>query len=154
LGIAEGHVFKRIAPLVKKSYGVDIREECGLSIKDLPNSTFFCGSTTNFAKSLKAKGEKIDFLFIDADHSKKAVAEDFYNFFDLITPHGMIVFHDTHPANQEMTSSGRCGDCYDIILQLQKDNLIDCEMMTIPLHPGLTLCRKRKKQLKWHETDL
>jgi predicted O-methyltransferase YrrM len=37
---------------------------------------------------------KIDFLFIDGDHSYEAVKRDFNLYFDFIRPGGTIVLHD------------------------------------------------------------
>lgn len=44
-------------------------------------------------------GEKIDFLFIDGDHTYNGVKADFYNYSPLVSPNGIIVFHDIcqHP---------------------------------------------------------
>lgn len=37
---------------------------------------------------------KIDFLFIDGDHSEEGVKSDFYDYKDLVRPGGIIAFHD------------------------------------------------------------
>ncbi len=44
-------------------------------------------------------GRKIDYLFIDGDHSYAGVKQDFEKFSPLVAPGGMIVFHDivVHP---------------------------------------------------------
>jgi len=38
--------------------------------------------------------EKIDFLFIDGDHSAEGVKSDFYDYKDLVRSGGIIAFHD------------------------------------------------------------
>ncbi|MDP3836951.1 MAG: class I SAM-dependent methyltransferase [bacterium] len=38
--------------------------------------------------------EKIDFLFIDGDHSYEGVKSDFENYYPLVKPGGLIAFHD------------------------------------------------------------
>lgn len=43
------------------------------------------------------KGKTIDFLFIDGDHSYEGVKADFENYSPLVTPGGMIAFHDILP---------------------------------------------------------
>jgi predicted O-methyltransferase YrrM len=44
-------------------------------------------------------GRKIDFLFIDGDHTYKGVKADYDNYAPLVGPGGMVVFHDVclHP---------------------------------------------------------
>ena len=39
-------------------------------------------------------GEKVDFLFIDGDHSEQGVEADFNNFKNLVREGGIIAFHD------------------------------------------------------------
>jgi cephalosporin hydroxylase len=41
--------------------------------------------------------ERIDFLFIDGDHSYQGVAQDFALYAPLVQPGGIIAFHDIHP---------------------------------------------------------
>jgi len=50
-------------------------------------------------------GEKVDFLFIDGDHTEKGVEQDFNDYKDFVRPGGIIAFHDIlekqpTPANQ------------------------------------------------------
>lgn len=61
-----------------------------------------CGIQTTFADSraiatrnlFKTISPKIDFLFIDGDHTEAAVRSDFQNFSDYVVPGGIIAFHD------------------------------------------------------------
>jgi hypothetical protein len=62
--------------------------------------------------------------------------------------HGIIAIHDTHPKNEKYTTSGYCGDGYKFIEEIG-GNTSEFEIMTIPVHPGITLVRKRSGQLKW-----
>lgn len=39
-------------------------------------------------------GRKVDFLFIDGDHSEAGVAADYHGYRDLVRPGGIIAFHD------------------------------------------------------------
>ena len=103
---------------------------------------------TKFSKEARNANLKIDMLFIDADHSKESVLDDFKAYFDLVTVDGIILLHDSYPANEQDALPGYCGDCYKAIEELSK-NTEAYEMMTIPVPPGLTLCRKRKKQVAW-----
>lgn len=50
-------------------------------------------------------GEKVDFLFIDGDHTEKGVEQDFNDYQEFVRPGGIIAFHDILekqpiPANQ------------------------------------------------------
>lgn len=42
-------------------------------------------------------GRKIDFLFIDGDHTYEGVKQDFETYSKLVDPHGLIAFHDIAP---------------------------------------------------------
>jgi predicted O-methyltransferase YrrM len=50
--------------------------------------------------ALMLAGRKIDFLFIDGDHTCQGVAQDFEIYRPLVRPDGIIAFHDIvkHPA--------------------------------------------------------
>lgn len=89
-------------------------------------------------------------LFIDADHSKEAVLQDFRGFFPFVAPYGLILLHDSHPGKEGMMHPGLCGTAYQAIEELSKETE-SYEMMTIPISPGLTICRKRQEQLSWHK---
>ncbi|VAX10271.1 hypothetical protein MNBD_GAMMA25-45 [hydrothermal vent metagenome] len=39
-------------------------------------------------------GEKVDFLFIDGDHSEKGAEADYYDYKKYVRPGGLIAFHD------------------------------------------------------------
>jgi predicted O-methyltransferase YrrM len=43
------------------------------------------------------KGRKVDFLFIDADHSYEGVKKDFEMYSPLVRKGGIIAFHDIIP---------------------------------------------------------
>jgi cephalosporin hydroxylase len=47
------------------------------------------------------KGRKLDFLFIDGDHTYEGVKKDFEMYFPLVRKGGMIALHDIVPAAQE-----------------------------------------------------
>jgi len=150
LGLYRCSLFNAMIPHAGMLYGVDINPDAGKFMKKSSKSTFYPMKTIEFAEKVRGKSILIDMLFIDADHSKKSVLEDFHAFFPFVTPHGLILIHDTHPRNQEFLKSDCCHDGYQAIEELAS-RTSDYELVTIPVHPGLTLIRKRTTQLSWQE---
>jgi len=150
LGLYQCTVFNRIIPYAEQLIGVDISPEAGKYMKKLSKTRFVNTSTEKFAEELRTRPIQIDMLFIDADHSREAILKDFNSFFPFVAPHGLILLHDGHPKDEEQMKPGYCGTCYQAIAELSR-HTEEYEMMTIPIHPGLTLCRKRKEQLSWKE---
>ena len=151
LGLYHCALFNRIVPFSEQSIGVDISAEAGNYMLQSPNTRFFKGTTQEFAKEVEANPLQIDMLFIDADHSKEAVLQDFRDFLPYVAPHGLILLHDTHPGNLQMMQPEWCGTAYLAIEELLRETG-SYELMTIPVSPGLTICRKRQVQLSWQET--
>ncbi len=151
LGLYQCELFNKIVPYSDHCIGVDISAEAGKWMTVSEKTTFVNSTTDLFAEALKQNPIAIDMLFIDADHCKESVLKDFWNFFPFVNDHGLILLHDTHPKNIQYTDKGYCGDAYLVIEEL-KNHSDEFEMMTIPIHPGLTLIRKRKTQLAW-ESD-
>jgi hypothetical protein len=150
LGIFHCGLFNRMIHYAQDAIGVDANPEAERYMARSPKARFVSATTSGFAEQLRRSPIDIDLLFIDADHSKEAVAEDFANFLPFVRPHGVILLHDTHPQDAAATDPERCGDGYLAIRQLSKQTGV-FEMMTLPVHPGLTLCRKRQSQLSWQE---
>jgi predicted O-methyltransferase YrrM len=48
------------------------------------------------------RGEKLDFLFIDGDHSYDGVKSDFEMYAPLVRPGGLIAFHDINPDHRSL----------------------------------------------------
>lgn len=150
LGVQRAANFNRIVDYADQLIGVDVDENAGNFMSKSPKVQFFHGTTQQFAKELKAHPFEIDMLFIDADHAKDAVLQDFTAFFPFIAPHGLILLHDTHPGDEYMMHPSLCGTAYQAIQELAKDTS-SYELMTIPVSPGLTICRKRHAQLSWQD---
>lgn len=148
LGLYQCTVFNQIIPFAEKLIGVDIEMSAGKYMIPSSKIKFICASTQEFTQKIQNKPFQIDMLFIDADHSKEAVLRDFRNMFPFVAPHGMILLHDTHPGNVALTAPEFCGTAYLAISELSFENK-EYEMVTIPVSPGLTICRKRKTQLSW-----
>jgi predicted O-methyltransferase YrrM len=150
VGIFRCGLFNQMLPYANTLIGVDANPDAGKYMVSSPKARFVGARSSEFAHQLKKAPVAIDMLFIDADHSQEAVEEDFRNFLPFVAPHGLILLHDTHPIDEAATDGARCGDGYKAIERLSKETE-QFEMMTLPLHPGLTLCRKRTAQLSWLE---
>ena len=149
LGLYQCELFNRIVPYAKKLIGIDTEQSAGTFMETVSGkSEFFHGSTDDFAKVLAEKDITIDLLFIDANHSKESVMTDFRNYFPHVADQGIILFHDAYPKSNEYTKSGYCGDGWKAIDELARQ-AAGYEMVTIPRHPGVAICRKRTKQLPW-----
>lgn len=150
LGLFQCALFNRIIPFAEQLIGVDITPESGNYMQSSPKTRFVNATTQEFARELEVYPLKIDMLFIDADHSKEAVLQDFQAFFPYVAPHGLILLHDTHPKDEEMMQPGLSGTACQTLEILARDTR-EYELMTIPVSPGLTICRKRQVQLSWQE---
>jgi predicted O-methyltransferase YrrM len=149
LGVHQAQLFNRIVPFAGQLIGVDIDPLSADAVSDAPNVRFVHASTQEFAAQLQASPLQIDLLFIDADHKRESVVRDFNDFLPFVRPHGIIMLHDTHPGHSGLIDPGWCGDAYLAVDDLRDD--ASYEMMTLPVSPGLTLCRKRRCQLSWAE---
>jgi hypothetical protein len=150
LGLYQCELFNKMIPYASHLIGVDHSIESGNYMIKNKKTKFFHCSTGEFCKIATNKKIEIDLLFIDASHDYKSVKNDFLNYFSLIKKNGLILFHDSHPKNLEYTDSKLCGDGYKAIDELTRA-ANDYEMMTIPVHPGLTICRKRDNHLTFEK---
>jgi len=66
----------------------------------LRNNSHLSSSVKQVKKILR--GEKLDFLFIDGDHSYEGVKQDFKNYSKLVKSGGIIVFHDINPGPEDL----------------------------------------------------
>ena len=46
------------------------------------------------------RGNSLDFLFLDGDHSYQGVSQDFSMYSRLVRSGGLVAFHDIHPHSQ------------------------------------------------------
>lgn len=142
LGVKNGYTFNVLSPLVNNAYAVDIKQQKSVIIN--PNVEFFECSTAKFFENFSHRKEKIDFIFIDADHKKESVICDIAIAKDLVTPFtGLIFAHDTFPINEELTSQGRCHNAWEAIRDIkQYCQQWELEILTLPgPWAGLTIIR-------------
>lgn len=93
IGTCFGESAIAFSKLCEEVVTVDIENKCNLS--DYKNIQQEIGDSQNpkFIEYIYSLG-KFDVIFIDGDHSLKAVTNDFNNFKGLIAEGGIIVFHD------------------------------------------------------------
>lgn len=148
LGLYQSELFNRLIPYANQLIGVDTEADLEKYMTKSEKTKFICKTTDEYARDIKKKPIKIDLLFIDANHSKESVMKDFKHFFPFVSDQGIILLHDGYPKNKTQTQPGYCGDGYKAIEQLTKEAK-GYEMVTMPVAPGLTICRKRKQHLTW-----
>jgi predicted O-methyltransferase YrrM len=150
LGIFQCSLFNRMIDFADHLIGLDINPEAERYMVKSGKTRFVNMTTQEFAKHLQGEGLMIDMLFIDADHSYEAVIQDFYAYLPYVSPHGLILLHDVHPGSVELAEPSWCGTAYLAARELSRMRE-EFEMVTIPVSPGLAICRKRREQLAWHE---
>lgn len=150
LGVYQCDVINKLMPYVKnQAYAIDISADSKSFLKKDHRANFFLGSAREFAKKIIDEKIIIDMLFIDADHRKEAVLDDFNALFPYVREDGIIFLHDGYPRDIKQTQAGYCSNAWEAIDELTRSAGDSYEMMTLPQHPGLTLCRKRTKQIPW-----
>jgi predicted O-methyltransferase YrrM len=139
LGIYDGDTLCRVAQIVPRVIGVDIKD-----IRINKNvGEFYLSTTQEFLNNFN---EKVDIIFIDADHSFESVKKDFEMSLKLLNEFGIIMLHDTDPISEEFLSNLRCGDSYKMIDWL-KENHPEMDVLTLPIaQPGLTIIRRANER--------
>jgi hypothetical protein len=146
LGVEQGFNFCETSKKCKRSIGVDIKNQLKCELPQ--NASFFLGSTNDF---FSQNEEMFDFILIDASHSHEDSLRDFINSSKYLNDNGLIVMHDSYPANKSMSIPELCGEVYKTVIFIKQNFLEDFECFTFPFHPGITLIRKIKKnkQVSW-----
>lgn len=139
-GTGNGDATRIYAPFCKKIYGVDLNRNLQFNI---PNLTFFKLSTRDF-KTLVLDGltEPIEMAFIDADHKAEVAFQDFEDLFPHMIENGMIFMHDTFPCEQKWADPIFSGDSWRVPAMIKEKYSTVCDVLTIPVQPGLTVVRK------------
>jgi predicted O-methyltransferase YrrM len=94
---------------------------------------------TTFLDKLR---EPIDMAFIDADHTSTVAFQDFEDLFPHLIESGIIFMHDTYPCDKKFLISEYCGDAWRVPDMIKAKYGRECEVLTIPIQPGLTMVRK------------
>lgn len=118
----------------------------GVDVKDVPrgNFTFVQAYTHDF---FRTNVQTFDMIFIDADHKFESARDDLVEALKILNSGGVIIMHDTDPAELKLISPGYCGDSYKIIKWIDEynDTLTDkLTAITLPVDTaGLTLIRRQ-----------
>lgn len=135
LGIYDGSTLSRVAQSVPRVIGVDIKDlRLNKSIGE-----FHLSTTQDFLKDFT---DKVDVIFIDADHSFESVKNDFTACLKNLNEFGVIILHDTDPIAEKYLDKGYCGDSYKMIDWVKSEYPM-FDVMTLPVsEAGLTLIKR------------
>lgn len=144
-GVAQGNVIKLLSQYAEKVIGVDIAD----NVVDKPaNMTLYNMRTSDFKSILIEENMVVDMAFIDANHNHVEVLNDFRDIYPHVIGNGFIFLHDTYPTVPWLTSETSCSDSWMVPDMIKRD-YPDCEVLTIPVCPGLTVVRKNTVVLPW-----
>jgi hypothetical protein len=144
-GVSTGLVLNNVAPYCKRAIGVDLNNFPTNS----SNIEKHIMSTREFGRNLASSGiKKIDMAFIDADHRYLESFQDFQDIYPLLSENGFIFLHDTYPTISKLTEDIFCSDSWKTPFLIRKHFANECDILTIPICPGLTIVRKRLN-LEW-----
>lgn len=155
LGVRNSPVLKSMSFLANKCIGVDTnistfqKKLCKDDVVELYEMT-----TDDFFDNIMSQNNKnnikFDMVFIDADHSHQSSMKDFDNVFPYVNDDGFIFLHDTYPIHESYLDPNKCGDSYKTAWYIRQNYADKCEILTIPVQPGLSIVRKSKSQLLWN----
>ena len=147
IGVRHGTVYHMVNQYCEKCYLVDIKF---LDIHYTENSIKFEMSSDNFFKIIDTS-IKFDLVFIDGDHSKEQVLNDFVNVKDMVVDDGFVILHDTYPCDERMELPHHSNNAWEAVLHIKQNFRDEWEIITLPFNPGLTIMKKmnNNKQLLW-----
>jgi len=97
IGVFEGYTsVKMVEALPKdgKFTGIDINDYLKNDLKSIgPEIDFILGESITVMQNMKPK--QFDFIFVDGDHHWENILPEFKEVVKLITPGGVIAYHDT-----------------------------------------------------------
>ena len=146
IGIYEGETFSIVN--AHRKYAVDISKDALDSIPDSKGIIKILGTTKTLYEELSKNGTKIDLIFIDANHDKAEVSQDFINLEPYFSQECVVLFHDTYPKNLEYSDPKFCGDAFAAIPILAA-KYTNWAFVTIPIHPGLTIASRSPLYPDW-----
>lgn len=137
LGTYDGHTLHKVSRYVRKVISVDIKD-----VRKKKVGEFHLKNTDDFFDDFK---EKVDIVFIDADHQFESVKKDFENSLNILNRFGMILIHDTDPMEKRLLDPGYCGDSYKINKWI-REKYPHLDVMVLPITEcGLTMVKRREE---------
>jgi len=130
IGIHCGSAFTLLGSLCSgKKLGVDIKlpwpQECMEEIEKVAGAHLLMGDsplTSTFDKVVEFCPQ-YDLIFIDGDHTYEGVKKDFEMYRGLLSPNGIIVFHDIDPNHRY--GDGDAGQVYKFWQELDEGSKTD-----------------------------
>lgn len=141
VGVYRGETLRKISKLGASAVGVDIDPKAISAISNLRGVTPFLGTVQEFAAVNPEKLGFFDLAFIDANHERGFVVQDFVAVEPLMSEAGFVLLHDTWPGSIEFTSQSLCGDAYLAVNDL-RSKFVKWNFVTIAAHPGLTIAQR------------
>lgn len=111
---------------------------------DLNGKANFTMTTDQFFSNW-SKDEKVDIIYIDANHDYDYVLRDFNNSLDHCND--WIFLHDMIPPSLSYTDSRGCSDCYKLLYYMLKEKNFNMWTMDHPMYMGLTFIKMPAEKL-------
>lgn len=138
LGLGDNPAIVQVSEFCNEAYGVDKTRG---SHEVSPNAIIIVMTTDEFFDGPGKTITPPDLVFIDADHRKEQVLKDLANVAAICADNCVVVLHDTFPESAMYTDPGYCADSYKV------PDEIPWEHVTLPVPPGLTICRLKARSL-------
>lgn len=136
LGVCKGELLQMVSKFCSDITAVDIADNRVHKI-----GKFFHMKTEDF---FKQNEETFDIIFIDASHKIEDVVDDLNNSINVLNPNGLILLHDTDPANASLINENGdfCGDA----VKLNFMNFENLSFVTMPVgDEGVTVVRRKRE---------
>ena len=153
VGIYHAETLNKVARVCEIAIGIDINPEAERYVKS-KHARFVCADLGISADGLDAAMcetgvHSIDLAFIDGDHRSHAAMRDFSVIAERSTRETLIVLHDTWPKDRQHAEDRYCSDSYRVPAKIRREQGEEWQCVTIPTHPGLTICSQVTALPKW-----
>ena len=157
VGIYHGETFRKIARFSEAAIAVDIDPAAAKYVRGL-TARFVGQSLSSSPDGLDAamaalQVHEIDLAFIDGDHRSEAALTDFSVIEARASANALIALHDTWPRDAQQAEDRYCADSYRVPEMIRERFADSWTCITIPVHPGLTLCSRAGARPAWLGLD-
>lgn len=151
VGVSKGRTTRILSANCSNVYAIDI-DPSALFYTNKLNNVSFINEESRYALAglLPKLRNKVDFIFVDGDHRSDAVMLDVEISLQLLSDTGLLVLHDTYPKDYSFISEKNewCGDSYKVPILIE-NKFKEVRLVTLPIHPGLTIVQKIFSQPHW-----